>query len=312
MNQSKIAVSSASFSQSNDLVTLLEQHFSHVTYNTTRQVLSEDALVACIGDAEAVIVGQDIFNEDILLACPSLKFIAKYGVGMDNIDEVACAKHGVQIGWTGGVNRRSVAEMTVAFMLSLIRNLYSSSIKLSAGHWHKSGGMQLSGKTVGIIGMGHIGKEVVELLRPFNCRILANDIIDQESYYRHNNIEHCDKDALLKRSDIVTLHTPLTTQTQYIINKDSLGLMQPDAFLINTARGKLVDINALKQALINGDILGAALDVYEDEPPTDLDFLRLDNLFCTPHIGGNAKEAVLAMGRSAVSHLINFFGKHTY
>lgn len=303
----KIGITSVSFSKNPTLVSELNQHFPDTTINTTGRVLNENELLAALHDADAAIVGTEPITDALLAQLPNLKFISKYGVGMDNIDLAACHKHTVAVGWTGGVNKTAVAEMTIGFMISLCRNLFLTSQQLKSGIWNKNGGVQLGGKTVGIIGAGYIGQELIRLLAPFHCRILINDIIDQSEYIALVGATAVSKDVLFRESDIVTIHTPLTPETHHLITADTLALMKPTAFLINTARGRIVDLNALKIALKNGIIAGAALDTYDYEPPTDIDLLQLPNLICTPHIGGNSVEAVLAMGRSAIGHLREYF-----
>ena len=197
--------------------------------------------------------------------------------------------------------------MTLGFMLMLCRNLFVTSNQLKKGSWNKSGGFQLAEKIVGIIGVGHIGKELIRLLRPFNCKILVNDIIDQEEYYRKNNLIVTTKETIFKEADFISVHTPLTDLTKNLINSASISLMKKRAYVINTARGGIINEEDLKNALLNQRIGGAAIDAYLEEPPTDPEFLSIPNLICTPHIGGNANEAVLAMGRSAIDHLKNYF-----
>lgn len=303
----QIAVSALSFSKNEILVRELGQDFPNPRLNTTGRTLSEPELRDMLQGADAAIVGTEPITEALLAQLPQLKFLSKYGVGMDNIDLDACKKHTIAIGWTGGVNKTAVAEMTLAFMISLCRNLFLTSQQLKTGIWNKNGGVQLAGKTVGIIGAGDIGKELIRLLAPFQCRILINDVIDQSEYIASVGATAVPRDVLFRESDIVTIHTPLTPETHYLIATDTLALMKPTAFLINTARGSIVDINALNVALKNGVIAGAALDTYEHEPPTDFDLFQLPNLICTPHIGGNSVEAVLAMGRSAIGHLREYF-----
>jgi D-3-phosphoglycerate dehydrogenase len=193
-------------------------------------------------------------------------------------------------------------------MLGLCRNIYHSSQLLKSGHWIPDGGRQLSEKTIGIIGAGHIGKEVVRLLRPFSCRILVNDIIDQAEYYATQGMTEVSLEEIFASADIVTIHTPLTTATWHLVNQRTLSLMKSSSFLINTSRGAVVDQQALKDALRSGRLAGAALDVYEEEPPTDTEFLQLPNLLCTPHICGSAVESIRAMGLTAIKHLEDFFG----
>jgi len=213
----------------------------------------------------------------------------------------------ISIGWTPGVNRLSVAEMSLAFMLMLVRKLFFTSLQLKHGFWNKDGGANLSGKVVGIIGVGNIGKELIRLLKPYDCKVLVNDIIDQRSYYEENSLVESTKEDIYSNADFISIHTPLTQLTKYMINRNVFLSMKKTAFLINTARGSIVKTDDLKWALQNNVIAGAAIDVYEDEPPNDEEMLCLPNLICTPHIGGNSRESVLAMGRSAMRHLQKYF-----
>jgi D-3-phosphoglycerate dehydrogenase len=253
-------------------------------------------------------VGLEKIDRAIMDNCKNLKIIAKYGVGLDNIDVEYCRQRNIHIGWTPGVNRLSVAEMTLSFMIGLSRNIFLTSSQLAGGRWNKNGGHDLSHKSVGIIGAGNVGKELLRLLKPFRCRIMVNDVIDQTEYYRENQLVDATKEEIYKNSDLVTLHTPLTRDTHGMIDKNVLALMKKSAFLINTARGPIVRASDLKWALKHNIIAGAALDVYDEEPPKDLELLKLPNLICTPHIGGNSSESVLAMGRSAIRHLRDFSG----
>lgn len=303
----KIAVTSPSFSKHPILISEMEARFSDYKLNLSgKHLKEEEELIQYLKGYQAAIIGLEEINKAVIDQLPDLKIIAKYGVGLNNIDLEYAKSKGITIGWTGGVNKLSVAEMVVGNVISLLRNLYLSSNLLSEGIWEKNGGTQLSGKTFGIIGVGHIGKEVIRLLKPFNCKIVVNDIIDQSHYYESENLIHLDKDQLFETSDIISIHTPLTQETKNLINRSVFEKMKSSAILINSARGGIVAEDDLKIALKTGQIGGAALDVYEVEPPNDLELLSLPNLICTPHIGGNAKEAVYAMGMSAIGHLMKF------
>jgi phosphoglycerate dehydrogenase-like enzyme len=303
----KIVVTSPSFSKNSLLVTELLKYFPLSTLNSEGIKLEGPKLVEYIAGADGVIVGLERLNQSTLMYCDNLKIISKYGVGLDNVDLSYCKANGIYVGWTPGVNKRSVAEMTLAFMICHMRNIYSSSLQMKQGVWNKSGGSDLSRKTIGIIGVGNVGKELIRLLKPFRCNILVNDIIGQEDYYRRNRLEEVSKDVIFRDSDIVSVHTPLTPETKYLVNKRTLSTMKPTAFLINSARGGIVKTEELKWALKNRIISGAAVDVYEDEPPTDTEFLMLPNLMCTPHIGGNSLESILSMGKKSIDHLRTFF-----
>jgi len=305
----KIVVTSPSFSKTDVLKEELTRLFPQTVLNVNGIKLQGDRLTEYIGDADGMIVGLEKLDKNVLQKCSNLKIISKYGVGLDNVDTVYCRENNIEIGWTAGVNKRSVAEMTLAFMIVLSRNIHSTSRQLKSGTWNKSGGFDLSGKTVGIIGVGNVGKEIVRLLAPFECTVLVNDIIDQTEYYRANKLIEVSKEYIFRNADILTVHAPLTTETTHMINGNVLSLMKETAFLINTARGPIVVQEDLRIALQSNTIAGAAIDVYDEEPPADRDFLSLPNLICTPHIGGNSYESILMMGRSAIQHLKKYFRK---
>lgn len=305
----KVKVSNLAFSKNQYLVDALKDKFPDSVVNTDGMRMNGDSLVEYLKDAEAAIVGLELVTPELLDKLPQLKVIAKYGVGLNNIDIEACKQRGIIVGWTGGVNKRSVAEMTVGFMLALCRNLYSTSNDLKSLYWNKNGGFQLSGKKIGIIGVGNIGKEVINLLRPFGCEILVNDIIDLSLFAKNEGLSISSKDQIFREADIITVHTPFKKDTESMINAAAFSLMKPSSFVINTARGGIINEKDLKNALKNKLIAGAALDVYETEPPFDKELLSLPNLICTPHTGGNSYEAVVAMGMSAITHLINYHQK---
>jgi len=303
----KIVVTSPSFSKHPMLIKDMEAKFDNYVLNTKGSKFNEDELIAYIGDAQAVIVGLDQVTPKVLDACPNLKIVSKYGVGLDNVNLLACKERNIAIGWTGGVNKLSVAEMVIGNAISLLRNLYYTSNLLKNGKWKKNGGKQLSERVIGVIGVGHIGKEVIRLLKPFNCTILVNDIIEQDEYYKKNGLINVSKEEIYKTSDVITIHTPLTDDTKEIINASSLALMKNDAVIINTARGLLVNLDDLEVALKTNSIGGASIDVYDVEPPKRNGLISIPNLINTPHIGGNSKEAVYAMGSSAIEHVCKFF-----
>ena len=232
-----------------------------------------------------------------------MRVISKYGVGTDMLDQKAMVRHGVRLGWTSGVNKRSVAELTIAFMISLLHELPQANRELRRGTWKNRLGRQLTGRVVGIVGCGNIGKDLTPILRAFGCSVLANDILDFPDFYAAHQVEPVELEELLRRADIVTLHVPLDDTTRGILGTERLACLKPDALLINTARGGLVDEIALKTMLTTGRLAGAGFDVFATEPPDDAELLGLPNFLATPHIGGSSDEAVLAMGRAAIRGL---------
>ena len=304
----KIAVPVRSFSNAEILRRELLENFPGAAFNDTGKPLKGDDLVRFLDGMDGAVIGLEPINDEVLDRLPDLKIVAKYGVGMDGVDTEACARHGVEVGWTGGVNRLGVAEMVLCFMIGLMRDIFVVEHSFRDERWAPRGGRQLSGRTVGIIGVGHVGKEVVRLLAPFECEILVNDVIDQSRYYREHGLIEASKDEICERADIVTVHTPLDETTRHMFDASVFKRMKRTAFLVNAARGAIVKQDDLKQALKDREIAGAALDVFEFEPPNDLELTKLPNLFCTAHTGGSAYESILAMGRSAIGHLAEHFG----
>jgi D-3-phosphoglycerate dehydrogenase len=278
-------------------------------FNDKGRYLTEDELIRFAGEADALLVGRDGITGKVLSALPQLKIIAKYGVGLDTIDQDALKRHSVELGWSAGVNRRSVAELTLSFMLGLCHNVFKAGSALKQGQWVKDGGHLLQGKTVGIVGCGNIGKEVVRLLKPFECRIWIRDILEMSGFCTETDALEKSYEEVLDGADIISLHVPLTEETRHMINATTLRRMRPTAFLINTSRGDVVDQSALKDALMKETIAGAALDVFSQEPPEDAGLLACPQLVVTPHIGGNAVEAVEAMARAAFQHLKEYFSR---
>jgi len=302
-NKTPIAVTSRSFSAHPILRAELLARYSDVLFNDQGASLSGEELISFARGRRKLLTALEKLDETIFTALPELEVVSKYGVGTDMIDMAAMARHGVRLGWTGGVNRRSVTELVIAFMISLLRHVPLVHREIRDGIWKNRKGRQLSDRTVGIIGCGHIGKDLTPILRAFGSSVLAHDILDFPEFYAAHQVEPVGLDDLLRRSDIVTLHVPLDAGTWNMLSADRLALMKPEAMLINAARGGLVDEGALKAMLRDGRLAGAAFDVFAEEPPHDLELLRLPNFLATPHIGGSAEEAILAMGRAAIEGL---------
>lgn len=307
INNLILGITTVAFSKNELLVNEVKNlGFKKVYTNEELKRFTKDELIKFLSKCDVAIIGLDKIDEEILSYTPKLKALSKYGVGLDNIDFNACKKYNIEVLHTQGVNKRSVSELTLGCILSLLRNIYVSSNLLKNNIWEKNGGVQLTNKTIGIIGVGNIGKDLIQLLKPFNCKVLVNDIINQDKYYKDNNVIESSKEEIFRDADIITIHTPLNESTKYMIDKKSLNLMKPNAIVINTARGGIINQEDLKWALKNNIIAGAAIDAYEMEPPEDLEFLGLPNLINTPHIGGNAIEAVEAMGESAIENILNW------
>lgn len=253
----------------------------------------EDSLSEFPLGCTAAIIGLDRVDKTFLYNYPTIKFISKYGVGMDNIDLEECKRQWVRVLWTPGVNASYVAEHTLGLMISLMRKIHEPIWHDQTGNWVKPKGQSLEHSLIGVVGAGHVGNCVLRLVRAQGALTVANDIASGSTI---------DKETLFGSCDIITLHVPLTPETKHMINAKTLAMMKPTAYLINTSRGAVVDEEALIYALKNKIIAGAALDVFEHEP-YDGELLRMENVICTPHIAGNSEQAILAMGRAAIENL---------
>lgn len=299
----RVAVCSRSFSRDPRLRAALLQHYKHVTFNDAGQSLAGDALVEFLAGHDKAITALEIIDAGILARLPQLKVIGKYGVGLDMIDLEAMRRHGKRLGWTGGVNRRSVAELTVAFAIVMLHRVPEAAREVSNGTWRQLAGAQLSGRTVGIVGCGHVGREVVRLLAPFGCRVLAHDIVEQDAFYREHGAQSVALDTLISGADVITIHLPCDETTRGMISAARLRAMRPGSVLVNLARGGIVDEVALREVLVSGPLAAAAFDVFAQEPPADQALIDLPNFLATPHIGGSAAEAIHAMGLAAIKGL---------
>jgi len=299
----RVAVTSRSFSRHPKLRAELQARYAHVTFNDKGLLLSGEALIEFLRGHERAITALDKARRPRFAALPELKVIGKFGVGLDSIDLEAMTRHGRKLGWRGGVNRRSVAELVIAFAISCLRLVPQANSLLRGGKWQQLAGRQLTGRTVGIIGCGHVGKDLSVLLRAFDCEVLAHDIRDFPEFYAQWRVRPVGLERLLAESEIVTLHVPLDHSTANMLSVERLALMRPDAVLINAARGGLVDEGALAAMLKEGRLAAAAFDVFSTEPPQNDELLTIPNFLATPHIGGSSEEAIIAMGMAAIDGL---------
>lgn len=299
----KIAVASRSFARNATLRAELSAKYSDVTFTESPEVISGAELVDFLRGHDRAIVGLERVDDTVLSQVPELKIISKYGVGLDAIDVEAIRRRGIKLAWIGGVNRRSVSELTLSFAIALLHRVSETSVALRGGHWQTLVGRQLTGCTFGIIGCGFVGQDLVKLLAPFECRVLAHDIRDYSDFYRANRVTPVGLYQLLAESDIVSLHVPLDRSTKGMIGAAQLSRMRGGTFLINAARGGLVDEEALAEALEGGHLAGAACDVFQMEPDANSRLLAMPTFLGTPHIGGSTAEAQLAMGRAAIEGL---------
>ena len=299
----RVAVASRSFAGNPTLRAELSARYPDTIFTESPVVIGGAELVALLRGHDAAIVGLERIDDSVLGQVPELRVISKYGVGLDGLDIEAITRRGIRLGWTGGVNRRSVAEMTLSFAIALLHRVPEGFEALRRGGWGKFIGRQLTGKTIGIIGCGFVGQDLVKLLAPFDCRILAHDIRDYPEFYQAHHVTPVALDQLQAESDVVTLHVPLDRSTVGMIGAAELARMRKGACLINAARGGLIDEDALVAALDSGHLAGAAADVFAIEPDAHPKLVAHRAFLGTPHIGGSSEEAQLAMGRAAIEGL---------
>ncbi|HJO97618.1 MAG: phosphoglycerate dehydrogenase [Rhodospirillales bacterium] len=262
----------------------LRQAGFEVAFNTLDRRLGEDELVDALSGVFATIAGVEAYSERVLASAPDLRLISRWGVGYDSIDVDAATRHGVAVALAFGTNHEAVADHAFAFMSGLASDVAATHRIIDGGGWRSDFRAPFSGATVGIVGLGRIGRAVARRCRAFDMHVLANDIDPAAiEYGTGQGYEMVALDDLLRRSDFVTLHVPLTEITDGMMNETRLSAMKPTAYLINTARGGLVDEAALFDALSGRHLAGAGLDVFANEPPKGSPLLGLENVLFSPH-----------------------------
>lgn len=274
---------------------------------TARGPLSESAILSLVGEVDGLLCGDDAITAAVLdRALPRLRVISKYGIGLDKIDMAAATARQIPVLFTPGVNHTTVAEHTFALLLALVRHLVPSVNATAAGQWKRLTGHEIMGKTLGVFGLGRIGKEVALRGRAFGLRILAYDLYWDEAFATANGIERCaSPNDLFKEADILSLHCNLSPETRHLINGNTLAIMKPGVIILNCARGELVDNTAIAEAMKSGIMAGYGADVLDEEPPSpNHPLLRLPNCLITPHIGSRTYESVLRQATMAAQNLI--------
>ncbi len=295
-----IAVTSRSFSANATLRKNLLREFPGARFNDEGLRLGGDSLVTFLSGAVGAIVGIEPINGPMLAQLPELRVISKFGVGLDSIDLKEVRERGIQLASTSGTNSSAVAELTLLLTLGALRRIPEAVSNVRSEQWVSVTGRLLEGKTVGLVGVGHVGKSLNRLLQPFGCTVLGFDVVESPI----DGISFVAIGELLEASDVVSIHVPLTDTTRGMIGVRQLGLMKNDAVLVNTSRGGVIDESALLLALFSGEIAAAGLDVLETEPPLSWELVNHPKVFATPHIAGTSQESNLAMGTAAINGLI--------
>lgn len=283
----------------------LEAFADEVVYNDLGRPLQAEEILERLDGVDGYVAGLDYITADVIEKAPgSLKVISRYGAGVDRVDMPAATAKGIQVTNTPGTNSVAVCELAFALMLCAARNIPKLHAAVEKGEWPRSQGIELRGKTLGIVGMGAIGKNLATRAKAFGMTVNAYDPYFDEVFAKENGIGKLDLDTVLITSDFISLHVPLNDSTRHMINAEKIAEMKDGAVVINTARGGIIDEQAAADAVKSGKLGGLGLDAFEQEPLIESPLKGLDNVIFTPHTGAHTAEAVSGMGSMAVDNVI--------
>jgi len=310
----KILITPRSFASiSKEPIEILKNKGFELLINDTGENYSENQMMRLIKDVDGVIIGTDPLNENVLKEANKLKVISKYGVGTDNIDLDYAKNNNITVTNTPSANSRSVAELVITYIFAHSRRIIEADKKTKEKYQGKIVGNTVNGRTIGILGLGKIGKSVARMAKGLNMNVLACDINEDYQFADRYNVKYVDFVNLIKESDFISCHLPLNSKTENMISSKEFNKMKTDAILINTARSGVINENDLIEALINDKIRGAALDVF-NEKLIDIinDNPKINNkIILSPHMGAHTDEAVDKMGIQSAENLIDFFENKT-
>jgi D-3-phosphoglycerate dehydrogenase len=311
----KILITPRSFPQSGEMAyRLFKEHNLEIIENRTGKTLTEDEMAEQCRDIDGIIVGLDPMTEKVLKSAKNLKAISKYGAGLDNIDLKVAEQLGIKVDRAAGTNATSVAELAVGLFFTLARSIPVISANTKSGGWDRVRGVELNGKTAGILGLGNVGREVARMASGLGMNIMAYDpyLDPKDECINRYSITMAKDEDVIRNADFLSLHLPLTDETKYVISNRTLGIMKKTAYLVNTSRGELVNEEDLYEALSTGKIAGTAEDVFSREPAGDHKLLSLDNFVLTSHIGAYTVEANAKMAIRSAENLLRMLGFENY
>lgn len=286
----------------------LEEQGHEVIENETKGPLGFEQLCMLVKDVDGVIAGVDVWDERLMVQAPRLKAIARFGVGVDNIDLEAAKRQGITVSNCPGINTESVAEHTLMLILSIMRYFPALNQTVREGRWSRVMVRELCGKTVGLIGFGAIARNLAGKLRTFGCRIIAYDKYPDESEAERLGVEMCGLEKVLKESDVLSLHVPALPDTYHMLNEDTLFHCKEGVYIVNTSRGTTVDETAVYEGLKSGKIAGYGSDVFESEPvEKEYPLFQFDNYVCTPHTAAESYENYAQTGMVTAQALLDVF-----
>lgn len=274
--------------------------------NPLGRKLREDELADMIGDAEVLIAGTEKISEAVMSRAPNLRLISRVGIGLDSVDLLAARRRGIGVSYTPDAPAKAVAELTIGLMFSLLRGTHVSNAELHAGAWRRYMGRRLEEVTVGVIGVGRIGTGVMARLQALGCRrILANDLVPASSLETAFRFSWADKETIYREADVISIHVPLTRQTTGMVTRSEMMVMKPDACLINTARGGIVNESDLADLMQGGHLSAAAIDVFEEEPYTG-PLACIERCLLTAHLGSMSVDCRVRMEVEATEEAVRF------
>ena len=306
MGKYKVIVTARSFAKADDqALRLLEEHDCDVVRLVAGVATFDEQIKEEIAAADAVIAGLDEYSKELIDLAGKLKVISRYGVGYDKVDVEAADRKGILVTITPGANGDSVADLAVTLMLDAARNVAAMDAAMKGRAQARPQGVEMWQKTLGVIGTGRIGQGVARRCKGFDMKILCYDIYENEAFKKECNAKYVDLSTLLRESDFITIHSPLTPETKDMIGAREFDMMKNDAVIVNTARGGIINEEALYEALKSGSIRGAGLDATVDEPPYDSPLMTLPNCILTPHAGAATKEASSKMSLTAAQNVVD-------
>lgn len=302
----KVLITPTSFLKNPEAKAMVEAFADEIVYNPQTRPLEAEEILALLDGVDGYIAGLDYITADVIRRAPaSLKVISRYGAGVDRVDLEAAKERGITVTNTPGTNAVAVCELAFGLMLSLARSIPRLDSAVKKGEWPRNDGTELAGKTLGIVGFGAIGKNLATRARAFGMRVVAFDPYFDQAFASLHGVEQKTLDETIELADFLSLHVPLTKETKYMIDEQAIARMKKGAFIINTARGGLVNEAAAASALKSGQLGGIGLDAYEVEPVTDSPLLGLDHVVMTPHTGAHTNEAIAGMGIMAAQNMID-------
>jgi D-3-phosphoglycerate dehydrogenase len=306
----KVLITPRSFAQYSDgPFKKLESAGISIVNNPAGNIMTKGQMIEHIKGMDGIILGVDPMDADVLAAASDLKVVSKYGVGTDNIDLGYCAENGIEVTITKNANSEAVADYAFALMLSVARKVVEIDKGCRNGDWGKKVAVDVYGKKIGIIGLGAIGRGVAARAKGFCMELYGYDAFPDDDYMKANGITAASPDEMLKECDFISLHLPLTADTKHMINAKNLATAKKNLIIINTARGGIINEDDLYEALKNGAIMGAGVDVFESEPAKNSRLLELDNTVVGSHCGASTIGAVDTMSMMAAENVINVFRK---